>query len=265
MLKLKMPFLKTEAPRDFEVWDCHTHIGTDRDGLSLEAEKLLQLMKISKLQKCVAFPFDEVAAGEDFHAPNDRIYKAFMKYPDRIIPFFRINPNFPAWKNEAVLRKSQGFKGIKLHPRAQKFKILDPKAKEVFGWASENKIPILMHTGLGMGKIGLDVRKLLSEFGSLRLIFGHAGIADLDNVIDAVRSVDNRHVYFETSVVKAYDLIDLIDRVEADRIIFGSDVPYGDMEAGVQLLKDIAEAADIDSDALANIFKNNLQRCLDGR
>jgi len=261
-MKFEIPFLKKEVENDFDIWDCHTHIGTDIDGFSLNSEKLIKLLKNSKIEKAVVFPFHDINMGKDFSAPNDAVLEAYKKYPKKIIPFFRLNPKSPSWKKEAEKRRAQGFKGLKLHPRAQKFKLTDSKAGEVYDFLSENNLPLLVHTGLGMGKISTQVENMLEDFPKLRIILGHSGMSDLQNIIPVIKSARNKHVYLETSTVQAYDLFEIFDRVDSSRIMFGSDVPYGDMEAAIQLIKGIAESFSLDSKSLDLIFKKNLENCI---
>lgn len=264
-MKFEIPFLKKEVENDFDIWDCHTHIGTDIDGFSLNSEKLIKLLKNSKVEKAVVFPFHDINTGRDFSVPNDAIFETYKKYPKKIIPFFRLNPKFSSWKKEAEKRRSQGFKGLKLHPRAQKFKLTDNKTKEIYDYLSENNIPLLIHTGLGMGKISTQVENILGDYPKLKIILGHSGMSDLQNVISVINSTKNKHVYLETSTVQAYDLFEIFDRVNPSRIMFGSDIPYGDMEATIQLVKGIAESFSLDSDSLNLIFKKNLENCLYGK
>ncbi len=264
-MNFDIPFLKKEFDNDFDIWDCHTHIGTDIDGSRLASEGLARLLRNSKVEKAVVFPFHDIDMGRNFAAPNDAIFEASKKYPKKLIPFFRLNPKSAGWKAEAEKRLSQGFAGLKLHPRAQKFRLADSRAKDIYDFLIDNNLPLLIHTGLGMGKIGAQVREVLSNFPKLKIILGHSGMSDLQNVIPVINSTKNRHVYLETSTVQAYDLFEIFDRVSPKRIMYGSDVPYGDMEATIQLVKGIAESFSVSQESLELIFKKNLEKCIYGK
>ena len=98
--------------------------------------------------------------------------------PDRIVPFVRLdleeNPIA-----EAIRCLDLGARGIKLHPRAQKFSVGDERLEPVFALAVERDVPILIHGGRGLPPIGDHLARLVDRYADVRLIIAHAGIADL--------------------------------------------------------------------------------------
>src|SRR5205823_3064458 len=72
-----------------------------------------------------------------------------------------------------------GARGIKLHPRAQRFLLNDERLAPVFELAAERKVPILIHGGRGLPAIADDLAHLVERYPEAQLIIAHAGIADL--------------------------------------------------------------------------------------
>src|SRR5438128_2607090 len=100
-----------------------------------------------------------------------------------------------------------GARGIKLHPRAQKFLLNDERLAPVFELAAERKVPILIHGGRGLPPIADDLAHLIDRYEDAQLIVAHAGIADLAAL--ASRLGGKAGVYFDTSVWSPIDLLSL--------------------------------------------------------
>jgi len=219
------------------VIDSHLHIGKDKDGIVSTPEGVIKKMDEANISQSIIFPFNEMMIGKNFHSPNNRILKAFKKYPDRFIPFFRLDP-LNNWKREFNLRVKQGFIGIKLHPLSQKFKLLDPRVMEIYKEAEKAGLMIILHTGTGMTSIGKNIKKISDKFPKLKIILGHAAYLDLWESIELLRN--NQNVFFELSTMKVFDLYKLFKSLPPERIIFGSDYPYHEMKITLETVLDTA-------------------------
>ncbi|MGH3659606.1 MAG: amidohydrolase family protein, partial [Micromonosporaceae bacterium] len=210
------------------------------------------------VQGAVVFPFDDPDAGGDFRIPNDRVWTAYTKAPERLIPFLRLDPNGP-WETEYERCLARGHRGIKLHPRAQRFQIGSPVARPVFARAARDGVPALVHTGFGMPAIADELAGLAAEFADLTLILGHSSFVDMPDALRVLAPY--RNVYFETSVVRLYDLFTLLSSVEPSRILYGSDLPYASSYSSLQVLVTIAHYAGVDRE-LPALLGGNLLRLL---
>ena len=95
-----------------------------------------------------------------------------------MIPFVRLDLNEePIAEAERCL--DRGARGIKLHPRAQKFALDDERLAPVFAIAAERRVPILIHGGRGLPPIADNLARLVDAYPAAQLIIAHAGIADL--------------------------------------------------------------------------------------
>ena len=60
----------------------------------------------------------------------------------------------------------RGARGIKLHPRAQRFALNDERLAPVFELAAERRVPILIHGGRGLPPIADDLAALMDRYPS---------------------------------------------------------------------------------------------------
>ncbi len=242
-----------EIFENVKIVDTHAHIGKDMDGHSISADRLIKSMDSANINKAIVFPLNDKNHSVNFNESNDAILLAAKVYNDRFIPFFRLNPN-EKWKEEFDTRLSQEFKGIKLHPRSQDFKLTSSKVMGIYEEAEKNNLVILMHTGFGLEQVADDLVEITKKFPKLKIIVGHAGFVDLDNVIKKLGKKEN--IIFDTSSLKIFDLFDLLRKVDYQKIAFGSDVPYYDIDLALEGL--------IDSSITVGKTANQIKRILGG-
>jgi len=244
-----------EIFENVKIVDCHAHVGRDKDGHSMTADKLIRLMDKANINKSIIFPLNELNA--NFTQANNNILLAHKFYKDRFIPFFRLDPNI-SWKDEFKLRVEQGFKGIKLHPRSQNFAVTSAKVMEVYEEAEKSGLAIMMHTGFGLENVGDDINTICKTFPKLKFIIGHSGFVDIDNVIKKAGKKDN--VIFDISTIKMFDLFDLLRKVDYNKIAFGSDAPYYDIDLALECLVDAAITVDKTAYQIKKILGGNISR-----
>jgi predicted TIM-barrel fold metal-dependent hydrolase len=241
------------------VWDAHTHVGRDRDGRELDVDDLLRDLDEYHVDGAVIFPFDDPEQGADFRVPNDRIWQAYERAPERLVPFMRLSPNGP-WEPEYQRCLDRGHRGIKLHPRAQDFHLNSPAVQQLFARAAADGLPVLIHTGFGMSAISDDLAELAEALPDLLLILGHSTFIDMPRAVAVLAPHPN--IYFETSVVQAYDLFAVLDMIDPIRVLYGSDLPYASSANSLHDLAVMANIASVDTAHFANLFGGNLLRLL---
>jgi len=241
------------------VWDTHAHLGRDRDGRSLGLDDLLRDLDEYHVDGTVVFAFDDPDQGVDFRVPNERVWAAYEQAPDRLIPFMRLNPNGP-WQPEYRRCLDCGHRGIKLHPRAQDFPLGSPAAREVFGQAAADGLPVLVHTGYGTGAVSTELAAIARELPDLLLILGHSTFVDMPRAVAVLAAYPN--IYFETSVVGAYDLFEVLDTIGPFRVLYGSDLPYASSANSLHELAVMANIVGVEAAHFADLFGGNLLRLL---
>jgi predicted TIM-barrel fold metal-dependent hydrolase len=253
--------VRADLPAELDIFDAHTHLGNDIDGMVGVYDELIGGMDRYGVSRANMFCLDEPDRHPGFTAANDRTLAFAQRSEGRLIPFARLD------LNEGPLEEAQrcldlGARGIKLHPRAQKFVPEDERLVPVFALAAERRVPILIHAGRGLPPIAAGLEKLVDDHPGSQLILAHAGIADLANL--AYRFSGKRGVFFDTSVWSAVDLLGLMRLVPPEQIVYASDYPYGQQPGSLLLLLRVAQTVGLDERQLRDLFAGNANRIADG-
>ena len=216
--------LRSELPADAYLFDAHTHLGDDIDGMRGRYEELSTVLDRFGFSGAFVFCLDEPDREPGFCAPNDRTLAHGERSQGRLIPFVRLDLTASPIE-EARRALDLGARGIKLHPRAQAFALDDERLGPVFELAVERGVPILIHGGRGLPPIAENLEALVRRNDGVRLIVAHAGIADMAALAGRLGGIPG--VYFDTSVWSALDLLDLFRQVPPEQIVYASDYPYG--------------------------------------
>ncbi|MGZ4390310.1 MAG: amidohydrolase family protein, partial [Gaiellaceae bacterium] len=135
--------LQEELPDGAGIFDAHVHLGHDIDGMVGRYEELEGLMDRHGVSRCFMFCLDEPDRHPGFRSGNDRTLEFAARSDGRMIPFVRLAlDEGPIEEAERCL--DRGARGIKLHPRAQKFLLNDERLAPVFALAAERRVPVLI-------------------------------------------------------------------------------------------------------------------------
>jgi hypothetical protein len=207
------------------------------------------------------FCLDEPDRHPGFRAGNDRTLEFAAQSGGRLIPFVRLALDEGPIE-EARRCLDLGARGIKLHPRAQKFLLNDERLAPVFALAAERGVPILVHAGRGLPPIAAGLERLVDSNPGAQLILAHAGIADLANL--ANRFSGKRGVFFDTSVWSAIDLLGFFRLVPPEQVLYASDYPYGSQPNSLLITLRTARAAGLTEAQVAEILAGTANRIADG-
>ena len=253
--------LRTELPEGADIFDAHTHLGTDIDGMVGIYEELERGMDKYGISRCFMFCLDEPDRHPGFQAGNDRTLAFGERSNWRMIPFARLDlAEDPI--GEATRMLDRGARGIKLHPRAQKFLLNDDRLSPIFEIAADRKVPILIHGGRGLPPIADDLGRVVDRNPNAQLIVAHAGIADLAALAD--RLGGKAGVFFDTSVWSPLDLLDLYRLVSPEQVLYASDYPYGTQPASLLASLRTARMAGLDDDQLRAMLGGSARRIAAG-
>jgi uncharacterized protein len=213
------------------------------------------------ISRCFMFCLDEPDRHPGFRAGNDRTLEFAKRSGGRMIPFVRLDlAEDPIGEATRVL--DLGARGIKLHPRAQKFLLNDERLSPIFELAAERKVPILIHGGRGLPPIADDLARMVDRFPDAQLIVAHAGIADLAALAD--RLGGKAGVFFDTSVWSPLDLLSLYRLVGPEQVLYASDYPYGQQPASLLIALRTARLAQLDDQQVRGVLAANVNRIADG-
>jgi uncharacterized protein len=243
---------------ELDLFDAHTHIGADDpDGYRQTPEQLLRVLALADARG-VVFPMHEPTG---YRAANDRVLEAAAGSDGRLVAFCRVDPHRDA-TTEAERCLDAGARGIKLHPRAERFTLSEPAVREFVAVAHERRVPVLIHAGRGIPALGQDTVRLSGEFTGARLILAHAAISDLAWLWRVLP--DHPNLFIDTAWWNPSDLIALFTLAPPGQLLWASDSPYGlPLASAVASMRCALQAA-LEPAALRSIAGAQLARLLAG-
>jgi len=241
-----------------QLFDAHTHIGVDDpDGFTCTADELLATLAPVR-SRAVVFPMHEPAG---YPSANDHVIGTALDSGDVLVPFCRVDPRDGA---AAEVRRCVdiGARGIKLHPRAEQFGMLDPGVREIVEVAHEHRMAILIHAGRGIPALGAHVLGYATEFPQARFILAHAGVCDLAWIWKGIAEYPN--VFFDTAWWSAADQLALFSLVPPGQILYATDIPFGTPRQTVIGVFRAALQAGLSAEQLASVACGQLERIVAG-
>ena len=253
--------LARELPEGVEVFDAHVHLGHDIDGMTGVYEDLERINENYGISRSFMFCMDEVDRHPAFRAANDRTLAYAERSGGKLIPFVRLDlAEEPI--EEATRCLDLGARGIKLHPRAQRFLLNDERLAPVFELAADRGVPILIHGGRGLPPIADHLHRLVERYPGSQLIIAHAGIADLGSLAGYFAGMAG--VFFDTSVWSAIDLLSLYHLVSPEQVVYASDYPYGQQPSSLLIAIRTAHVAGLDDAQLRMMLSGTANRIAAG-
>jgi predicted TIM-barrel fold metal-dependent hydrolase len=249
------------TPEGAEIFDAHVHVGRDIDGFVGSYDELMSMLRRYAVSGAFAFCMDEPDRRPAFRAPNDRTLAAAERSEGVLVPFVRLDLGEDPVE-EAKRCLERGARGIKLHPRAQRFLLNDERLAPIFALAAEQRVPILIHGGRGLPPIADHLERLVDTYPDAHLIIAHGGIADLAALSEAFGG--RAGVFVDTSVWSAVDLLDVFSRFSPEQVLYASDYPYGQQPTSLLITLRTARAAGYRDDELLDLLGRSATRILNG-
>jgi len=211
------------------------------------------------------FALNEPDREPAYRAPNDRILRWAAEAPDRLFPFVRLSLD----EGEDPLQEAErclalGARGIKLHPRAQAFRVNDPRLEAVFALAGERRLPVIIHAGRGLPPgMPLELGHVAERHPGASLILAHAAIVAQARIGELARHVEN--IFFDSSTWTPLDHLNLLSLVPPEQILWASDIPYGEPLAALNVFLRATRLSGAGDDLLRGMLGDNARGLLEGR
>ena len=177
---------------------------------------------------------------------NVNRFAAEMDNDPAVVAFGSVHPDAPDVLEELETIQAAGLKGVKLHPEYQHFYADDPKMKPIYRKISELGLITVFHAGFDYGfpppyhAMPEHMRRALKWFDS-PVVAAHWGGVDCG--VEVLDKLCGQDIYFDLSfghscmpkpIAQA-----IIDRHGADRLLFGSDIPWHRPAWELQLLNSL--------------------------
>lgn len=243
----------------------HAHVFPEAVRPDGTVDRLRQLMETCEIDEAICFaPFSYQLSGTDIRA-NTWLAEEIAAHPN-LYGFGTLDLERKDLKDQVKHIHDLGFKGIKLHPAAQKFNIVSEAAFVAYEAAQELNLFLSFHTGIHWHRIkDYDVvlfDEIAYHFPELKFSMEHVGgyhfFADalaviINNLDHSVRPVPRSNVFAGLTSVFTREtnrhwylskdrLEELIAQAGADQLIFGLDFPYNleeETRTGLDTLADL--------------------------
>lgn len=192
----------------------------------------------------------------------------------RVIPFTGVDFNQMEGLGERLRRDvERGAKGMKIHPIIQNVSPVDQRMFDVMDEFAQYDLPILFHSGrvtyyfreeksrenIDYGNMELLEKMIAGNRGRTKIILGHAGMSQLDYVLANIPQYPN--VYVDTTFQHPKRIRRLINAFGSERVLFGSDWPYGDMKLAVKCAR-LALEQEKDRQTATRVLRDNARHLL---
>ncbi|VVB73304.1 Amidohydrolase [uncultured archaeon] len=227
---------QTQATGDFMI-DAHMHFGDfvykGRNWSSYE--EYVKAAESVGVKRFCAVPIGKHSDFANKSTPDNESILKLAKRDKRVIPVFWLNILDFSKKERSSLDQ---FFAVKLHPDLGEFAIDDPRVIRI---VNDIDLPVFVHTNESKDHSSLQrMTNLAKRFPKKKFIAIHSGsVTRTFFKLHDYAIPDN--LYFDVSGVQ-YELIlkKLHSMVGADRMIFGSDYPFGDPRVALERIRVIA-------------------------
>lgn len=210
-------------------------------------EDVLQNMNKTGIDYTIMANF---APAKIIHKNNSWSLEVGKKY-ESLVPLVSFHPDMEEPMDILVEEYiKNGAKGIKLHPMAQCFDPNDDRLEKVYKISGEAAFPIVFHCGrVSNARLNnysdIDmILPVIKKYPKIPFVLTHMVDGNIGDVFKLADMYEN--VYFDTSIVitgyppllevnepswQDNEVVEyVINKVGADRLLFGSDYPWGSPE-----------------------------------
>jgi predicted TIM-barrel fold metal-dependent hydrolase len=188
--------------------------------------------------------------------PDSYVANYCAEHPDLLIGFMSLDPTQPGWQREMREgREELGLRGIKLLSMYAGFRPDDPMLDEMWQYATDHRLPVMLHTGttyLSQAPLECTLPRRLDtvaiRFPEVKIILAHLGHPYEGECVAVIRKHPN--VYADVSALhyrpfQLYHSLMLVQEYGVwNKVLFGTDFPFTNVNAsidGIRALNNMLE------------------------
>jgi predicted TIM-barrel fold metal-dependent hydrolase len=245
----------------FEMIDAHGHLGywfnfniPWRWGTDM-----VKQMDLTGVRCIVAAA--HAGIGPDYIYGNTQVIQAMREFPGRILGYCCVNPNYPADEIRDEIKRcfDSGMVAIKFHPSVHGYPADGEGYRPAWEFANEHGICVMSHSGAGDRTCGMQIfDSIATEFPNAKIVLGHAGFGyeGCKQSCELARKHANVHMDIAHSISYRGLLKKLVDGAGADRVLFGTDMPFFDSRPTIGR----AAFSELTDDQLELVLAGNAKR-----
>lgn len=210
--------------------DSHIHVGPSKAlGINVSVEGVKREMENAGVEKAAIMPFPSYAEMGD--EANRMILEICNKH-EEFLPIFCLNAELPRPNSEFVAVKWHWVGGVS--DTSSNYRTLEREdLPEFVDHLADLNLPLIFEEELEFTKLFVE------RFPETTLIIPHLGALGgmpLD-FLRTFREYDN--IYFDTSLASPATIARFIEEAGAERVLFGSDVPFGSIGGEVRKVREL--------------------------
>jgi predicted TIM-barrel fold metal-dependent hydrolase len=203
----------------------------------------------------VAWITADASIGPDFRLGNALVAEAVTAHPDRFCGYVTVNPHYQDECLEELRRRyDQGWRLIKFHTGTHEHPADGPGYRRIWEFAQEHHLHLLSHSFQSAPRLA----KLAEEYPDVSLLVGHAASspATVPEYCAVCRERPNVYLDLCGSQLWRGLLEQMVAGAGADRVLYGSDIPFVDPRGQLGRVA----FARLPDDDLRAIFGGNARR-----
>ncbi|MCU1615040.1 MAG: hypothetical protein JWO98_2580 [Frankiales bacterium] len=207
------------------IIDFHTHVDeAPAFGWIDPPEKIVGLLDDAAIDQAVIMTYTDLPGLN----PDalEYIVDAAGRFPDRLIPFVRLNPTFPDSAGPLLDRAVElGVRGVKVHPTTTLAHPAGDATVALLRRCGQLGLPVLFHCGDDPYTTPQAMGLAAEAAPDCAIVLGHmGGYLHVDDALEEAERHSN--LFLETSAMPYPTRItETVERIGPERILFGSDGP----------------------------------------
>lgn len=170
--------------------------------------------------------------------PDEEVATYVGQHPDRLVGFLSLDPTQPGWQDELRIgHQDLKLKGIKLMPMYAGFKPNQPELDDLWRYADQHRLPVLLHTGttfVSQAPLDCTLPRLLDDvairFPRVKLILAHLAHPYEGECVVVIRKHPNVFADCSALYYRPFQLYHSLMLVQEygvwDKVLFGTDYPF---------------------------------------
>jgi len=216
----------------FEIVDAHTHMGLYHNFHIPEhtAAQMVHAMDRVGIRCCATAAHAAITA--DYRTGNTQVINAMREFPGRFIGYCCVNPNYPAAEMRDELKRcfDSGMKAIKLHPGLHAHPVDGDGYAPAWEYADKHGLVVLTHTDSAAVSSVAATGRCAERYPNAKVIFGHSGFSHSGAraCVEMAQKTPNSYFDLAASLAELGLVEAIVDGIGADRVLFGTDLPFLD-------------------------------------
>lgn len=240
------------------IIDSHAHMGKGYDltnpiQSNIPPERILKMAREAGVDRTIVFPVDY----PEYSGAMKEIRNAVKKYPAELIGYARVSPdNDNAIEVMTTAIEEYGFKGLKLHPGNDKWKVNSPATRKVLNHVRKYNIPVLFDPVVQLE----DIFALIDEYDDINFIIAHmGGFYDWKIMERCITLAEaKKNIYLDTPFAMVHVMLKEAAKRIPDKLLMGTDSPAIHPSVEMEKIRSLGLKKEVE----AKILGENIRRLI---